>query len=134
MADRSESSEAVDEAMTDAVESVTEVAENVNEDVQSGDTSVKEGTQEIETAVRETAADTSEEVHGAASADDIADALFRRLRDEGLLPPSKDGTSSPATEAETKAAPAEAEVTQEVERKPEPTHWFYRDPPWTRRK
>ena len=122
----------VEQAIGDAEEAVLATAENASKGTESATETLAQAEEEIAASVEQESEAAAKELGRPELADEIADRLFQRIEERGLLPAP---SSPPIAEAEQVAekpaeamesAPAQAQATVEEDTPPEPQHWFYR--------
>jgi len=127
-----ESASEVDSVLTDAEEAVAETAEASIQGTEEATETLIQASEEVAESIEQESESAAEELGHPELADRIADRLFQRMDERGLLPTN---SSSPIPEAEhvaeepakeVESAPAQAETTVEEDTPPEPQHWFYK--------
>jgi len=126
----------VDAVIGGAEENVLKQAESSSKGVEEATETLAQAEQEISESVEKEAESAANELGRPELADEIADRLFQRIEERGLLTPSAPQPSpeaEPAPEDATETvekAPGEAQAavaeTAEQDTPPEPQHWFYR--------
>jgi len=127
-----ESAGDVDQVIGSAEEAVLSTAETSTKGVEEATETLAQAEQDIAEAVEKESESAAKELGRPELADEIADRLFQRIEERGLLPapssqsiPEAEQVAEEPTEA-VESAPAQAEATVEEDMPPEPQHWFYR--------
>lgn len=126
----------VDAIVSDAEQAVMKTAETSTKGVDEATETLAQAEQDIAESVEVESEKAAKELGRPDLADEIADRLFQRIEERGLLPspaPSSVPEAEQVAEGEAEkveSSPAQAQAavgsTVEEDSPPEPQHWFYR--------